>query len=62
MNRHLFPILLFLKITMHKNKEKKSLVCQLCMSKKQKTDTTVGTSNNKYLIPKGKTEAYKFRE
>lgn len=23
MNRHLFPILLFLKITMHKNKEKK---------------------------------------
>lgn len=62
MNCHLFPMLLFLKRAMNKNKGKKNLVCQLCTSKKQKTGTTVGTSNNKYLIPEGKMETYKFRE
>lgn len=55
-NHHLFLILLFLK------QVKKSLVCQPCMSKKLKIETTVGTSNNKYLIPKGKMEVYKFRK
>lgn len=54
-------LMLFLNIAMKKNKGK-NLVCQLCTSKKQKTDTTEGTSNNKYLIPRGKMEAYKFEE
>lgn len=61
MNRHLFPMLLFLESHEQKQGEK-NLVCQLCTSKKQKTGATVGTSNNKYLIPEGKMETYKFRE